>query len=213
MNEVSRVRPHRLHWSQSMNALDNAAELLAEADEIIHKRGIDDILQSHGKVCYTGSYALDLMAWPDIDIIMMMDDDPLCLDKFFDIGRQVAAVDGVDKMQFWNAVTWDDPNLPRGLYWGLRLNTASRDIPWKMDIWSTGIDEFEKNQKIMARLKGALTEDARKLIVELKYSLITPEGRTPQGSGFYIYEAVLFEGLTEREDILAYVRKQGITTV
>jgi len=194
-----------------MDAHEIADKLREEADDILHgERDVDGILHRYGKVHYTGSYALDLMAWPDIDITMVLDGDPYSFDNFFEMGKQLAGVDGVDKIEYWNSLNWDVHNLPKGLYWGVRLNTGTWDVPWKIDVWATNEDEFKANQKLMKRLSKGITPEARGVIVEIKNSLITPEGRTPQGSGYYIYEAVLFKGLRTPREIREYVRSQGI---
>ena len=194
-----------------MDAHEIADKLRAEADDILHgERGVDRILRSYGKVHYTGSYALDLMAWPDIDITMVLDGDPYSFDTFFKMGRELAQVEGVDKIEYWNSMNWDVHNLPRGLYWGVRMNSGTWAVPWKIDVWATNETEFRMNQELMKRLSAEMTPEARGLIVEVKHSVITPEGRTPQGSGYYIYEAVLFKGLRTPREIREYVRQHGI---
>ena len=65
-----------------------ADTLRQEANEIIHERGLDAILQPYGRVWYGGSYALDLMAWPDLDISMLLNSDSYSFDDFFAIGRK-----------------------------------------------------------------------------------------------------------------------------
>ena len=68
-----------------MDAHEKSRKLHEEADEILHQRGVDAILRKYGKVHYTGSYALDLMAWPDIDITMRLHGDPYDFKQFFEI--------------------------------------------------------------------------------------------------------------------------------
>ena len=197
--------------NEERKAHEIADKLHAEADEILHGgRRVDGILRGYGKVHYTGSYALDLMAWPDIDITMVLDGDPYSFETFFAMGRELAQVEGVDKIEYWNSLKWDVHNLPKGLYWGVRLDTGNWPVPWKIDVWATNDTEFTRNQELMKRLSGELTPEARKLIVEIKHSVLTPEGRTPQGSGYYIYEAVLFKGLRTPREVRQYVREHGI---
>ncbi|MBI9011796.1 MAG: hypothetical protein JEZ08_06145 [Clostridiales bacterium] len=62
----------------------------------------------------------------------------------------------------------------------------------------------------MNRILGDFTEETRKKIIELKHALLTKDGRTPVLSGYYIYQAVLYENLTELEDIVEYLREKGI---
>ena len=61
----------------------------------------------------------------------------------------------------------------------------------------------------MQATRQMMDEETRKLILEVKYSLLTPEGRTPSLSGRHIYRAVLFEGLRKKKEILAYLSEVG----
>jgi hypothetical protein len=196
----------------AMDAMAHAEQLRREADEIIYDRGLDGILKSWGLVWYTGSYALNTMAWPDIDMILLKS-NPASLTDFFEIGREVAQMEGVIELKFWNYLIQSSPFLPHGLYWGARMETGKQPIPWKIDIWVTEPKELDESKANMKRLQDAMTEDARRLIVQVKHNLLTDEGRTPQGSGYFVYQAVLFEKLTNEEDIRAYVRSKGIQGV
>jgi len=151
-----------------MDAHEIADALHREADEILYRRGVDAILQSFGRVHYTGSYALNLMAWPDIDITMVLDGDPYSFDNFFEMGKQLAAVEGVDKIEYWNSLNWDVANLPKGLYWGVRCKTATREVPWKIDVWATNEADAHPRrshpagQRVLHLRGGALQGAARR---------------------------------------------------
>ena len=54
-----------------------------------------------------------------------------------------------------------------------------------------------------------MTPQQRKTISLAKHKLAAPFGRTPVGSSYLVYKAVLEEGLNDIEEILAYIRKQG----
>jgi len=187
-----------------------ADQLHRDADELLVGRGIDSLLRSHGQVFYTGSYAMDLMAWPDIDIVMMLEPGLRSVTDFFGIGRQIAQLDGVLSMSFRNCLRERPEGLPEGLYWGARLKTKSQPAPWKIDLWATTQANFQDNQAFVDRVRAALDEEKRRRILEIKQSLITPEGRTPVLSGLHIYEAVLFNGLWSDEEVRTYLRGQGI---
>ncbi|MFC1714968.1 hypothetical protein ACFL6S_14970 [Candidatus Poribacteria bacterium] len=194
----------------NLTPLDIANRLHEEADQIVYGSGIDRILQSYGEVFYTGSYFLNVMVWPDIDITMVLESDPPSIEDFFRMGTEIAKTDGVISLGFTNFFRRQSPDLPEGLYWGGRLNMGSRDVLWKMDLWARDREALEENRVMMERMRQMMDEETRKLIVEVKHSLLTPEGRTPFLSGYKIYEAVLFEGLRERKDIIAYLRERGI---
>ena len=195
-----------------MDALETASKLHEEAEQILYERGLDKILGSYGRAWYTGSYALDTMAWPDIDMIVLKD-NPKSLEEFFELGREVAQMEGMYELKLWNTLMQPMPNLPRGLYWGGRLVTGNWKNPWKIDIWVTDEDVLKDSQAYMDRIRGAMDADSRKVIVEIKHELLLPEGRTPVGSGYHIYQAVLFEGMRTLKELRPYLRKQGIQGV
>ena len=47
-------------------------ELKIKADSLLLKKGIHSLLEKYGQVFYAGSYVLDLMAWPDIDLNLVV---------------------------------------------------------------------------------------------------------------------------------------------
>ncbi len=195
---------------QAMRAVEIADKLHQQAGQIIYHRGLDAVLRTYGRVFYTGSYYLNLMAWPDIDIHMILEPDPLSLHAFFEMGSKIAKLEGVFSVKFANHIRRPVAGLPQGFYWGIRLDTGDWQMPWKIDIWATDEDDFTANQASMERFREALDEEKRRLIVEVKRSLLTPEGRTPVLSGYHIYEAVLFKGLQAEPEIRAYLKEQGI---
>ena len=199
-----------------MNALEIATRLRREAQTIIYDRGLDAILQPYGRVLYTGSYAVDMMAWPDIDISMILEPDPRSLDAFFEIGKRIAEIPGTFRLNFFDnfvARSPGDEALPKGLYWGIRVQPEGCETPWKIDLWAVDAESIEKSKAWIARVRQALDEGTRRLIIEAKHSLLTPEGRTPILSGYHICEAILFKGLRTGDEIRSYLREQGIAGV
>ena len=65
----------------------------------------------------------------------------------------------------------------------------------------------------MEQIQSRLTPETRHRILEVKHAILTPEGKTPTLSGYEVYQAVLFERLTEMDDILAYLREKGVRDV
>lgn len=84
------------------------------------------------------------------------------------------------------------------------------DIPWKIDLWAFNQQQIENDMLEIQKIKKNLNEENRKLILEIKESLITDEGRTPILSGYHIYQAVLFHGLKEKTEIVEYLKRKGI---
>jgi hypothetical protein len=55
-----------------------------------------------------------------------------------------------------------------------------------------------------------MTGDHRRRILDCKYRLLTAAGRTPMFSGIFIYRAVIDRGMTELDQIVAYLKENGI---
>ncbi len=195
-----------------MNPLDCAAALKQEADALLYGSGIDRIVRAFGEVFYTESYFLDLMAWRDIDVHLVLEPDACDLDRFWEMGRQLAQLEGVHRSNFLNTRRHPRKDLPPGFYWGVKLDTK-QGAEWKIDIWATEAPAMQRNRAGMERIANALTEDTRRSILEIKHALMLPEGRTPIMSGVHIYEAVLFNGLRDLESIRGYLREQGVAGV
>lgn len=195
-----------------MNALDIAVTLKKEADTLLQGQGLDRLFRSYGTVFYTGSYFLNLMAWRDIDIHLVLEPDPHSLEQFWALGLQISQVKGVFRSNFLNTLRHPGDNLPAGYCWGVRLEDDN-GCSWKLDIWASDESDLNRNQMCMERVATALTEDTRRLIVETKQALMLPEGHTPWNSGFHIYEAVLVKGLRDLDVIRSYLREQGIEGV
>jgi hypothetical protein len=91
---------------------------------------LDEILCSYGKVYPTGSYFLDAMVYPDIDLYITK----VNLEQLFEIGAKIAKSNLIIQVVFERS---DDPiRLPDGLYLKPRVNYGDWGRPWKIDIWS-----------------------------------------------------------------------------
>ncbi|MDP2807218.1 MAG: hypothetical protein Q8O74_03655, partial [bacterium] len=97
-----------------------SAMIACEANYIIYKHGLNNILKNYGIPEYTGSFALDLMTWRDLDIYLINDDyDEL---KHFELGKEILQRLKPYKMSYRNEIIAKSELLPRGLYWGVYTN-------------------------------------------------------------------------------------------
>src|SRR5437762_2557294 len=88
-----------------------------EAEELLETSGLRALLSRYGTPYVTGSYALRLMTWRDLDI--NLEADHLSVAEFFDLGGTIASMLGAIRMSFRNERIAQSEGLPRGLYWGV----------------------------------------------------------------------------------------------
>jgi hypothetical protein len=144
---------------------DISASLRAEADLILHEKGLLGMLRKYGLSHMHGSYALDLMTWRDLDIYL--ESQGLSEERFFELGGRIAAEITPTKMSFRNERIAQTAGLPHGLYWGIYFNLPD-DPRWEIDIWCV---ESEECSRLLSRercVAGKLTAANRQIILSIK---------------------------------------------
>lgn len=186
-----------------MTPEDRSRALRQEADEVLSLIGLNDLAAPIGPLLPTGSYFLDLMMYPDIDINL-----PLTTpEKLMNIGVELSKLECVQKLRFLRG---KDGPLKGGFYLKPEISYGNWGRLWKIDIWSLPATALETAQTEMIALKNRMTSDHRAIILDTKYRLLTEEGRTPMFSGIFIYRAVIDLGMTEVDEIDEYLVKSGI---
>jgi len=165
--------------------------------------GLPTILAPYGPVAFIGSYFLDVMAYPDIDISI----PPITIEQLFGIGGQIAASELVAEVVFQRA---RPPDPPGGLYLKPRIAYGDWGRPWKIDIWSLRDTIIAERVADMQRFQAAMTEGLRQQIIRYKCAILTPAGRTPMYSGYHIYKAFIDEGLSDFGEVTRYLIAHGI---
>lgn len=189
---------------------DLAKTIRNNAHHVIKEKKLEAAIREFGELFYTGSYALDLMTWNDIDMQVVLKEgfDPkksilklfntLSCDEDF-IEGQVIHFKGSYK-----------PKLPRGVYLGLKLNCPSHGGLWKLDIWCLDKPDFDKNRELIEILGAKLDPVTRELILELKHEMMEGSERVPQMGSHFLYQAILLEGIREKEALYEYFQNRGV---
>src|SRR5512133_3451028 len=112
-----------------MDALERSRVLRGEADEVMRIIHLRSVLARCGKVTFTGSYYLDVMVYPDIDLYI----PKVSVAQLFQVAGELAGQDVVFQVVFERSA---DASLPGGLYLKLRVAYGKWPRPWKIDIWS-----------------------------------------------------------------------------
>lgn len=186
-----------------MNPLARSAELKQEADHVLQEIRLYEILQPCGRVEPTGSYLLDVMAYPDIDLLVSR----VPVERVFEIGGQLAAWERVYEVVFARSM---HAELPGGLYLKPRIRYGDWGRPWKIDLWFVDDRIIDRDMVDLCRFRDAMTGHLREQIVNYKCSILTEANRTPMYSGYYICKAFIDEGLTDFQDVTRYLVENGI---
>jgi len=186
-----------------MDPLERAARLRQEADDVLRLVRLHEIVRPHGEVVPTGSYYLDVMMYPDIDV----DVPSMSIPQLFQVAGQLAECAQVIQVVFERS---DDPDLPGGLYLKPRVAYGAWGRPWKIDIWSMDAAVVAAHMTEMRRFKARLTPALRERIIRYKASILNRSGRTPMSSGYFIYKAILDEGLSDDAEVTRYLILHGI---
>jgi hypothetical protein len=140
-------------------------EIKNEADDILFNKGIDVLLKKYGQPYYSGSYAMDLMTWRDLDIYLQV--KHLDLAPFYDLGKEAGLLLKPVKMTFRNETIVHTPGLPNGFYWGIYLGNE-RKGSWKIDIWMMEEDECQKRVQWCEQLASKMSKEQKEIIIDIK---------------------------------------------
>ncbi len=187
-----------------MDPIERASILKQEADLVLQKVGVYDILRPYGRIVPTGSYFLDVMVYPDVDLLM----SKVSVEQLFQIGGRLASSDMVFQVVFAKS---REANLPGGLYLKPRVDYGDWGRPWKIDIWSLDDPIIDRQMEPVTRFKSKMVGPIREQIIRYKLSIMTAEHRTPMYSGYFIYKAFIDEGITDFQQVTRYLIDNGIS--
>lgn len=186
-----------------MNPTERSAQLRREADELLATIELAKLCASIGEITPTGSYLLDLMMYPDIDVYV----PPATPRQLFEIVAALTEKHPVIRVNFLNGGSGE---LANALYIKPVIALGNWERPWKIDIWAADNDLIQRKNAELQKLAYKMTPQQRSLILEYKFSVLNEKGRTPMFSGIFIYRAIIEEGLCDFAEITDYLRDHSI---
>jgi hypothetical protein len=178
--------------------------LRAEADGLLWRKGLHSLLERYGQVHLTGSYALKLMAWRDLDLYLIT--EGILVSDFFRLGGEIADLLSPMRMSFRNELIARTEGLPQGLYWGIYLGDE-RAGGWKIDLWAIDREQFLVLDEFCRDIERKLTASARLKILQIKSQCWMKPGYRRTFSSRDIYQAVLAEGIDNLDAFDAYLQR------
>lgn len=189
-----------------MDDVRKISDMIAcEANNIIYKRGLNDILKKYGVPEYTGSFALGLMTWRDLDIYLVNDDYDE--GKHFELGKEISQQFKPYKMSYRNELIAKNELLPRGLYWGVYTNNIFPEN-WKIDIWAIDHEQALKYAKQINAYKAKLDDKNRNVILEIKHNCCRHPDYRKKFFSMDIYRAVFENRIMSFIDFAQWLQKE-----
>ncbi|HXH20811.1 MAG TPA: hypothetical protein VNN10_02190 [Dehalococcoidia bacterium] len=180
---------------------DTARALRAECGRLLAQTRLLDLLGRYGRPKVTGSYALDLMVWRDLDVELLVEN--LDVSRFFELGREIAASLRPARMSFRDERLLNTDGLPLGLYWGIHLPAESG---WKIDLWAMERAEMDRRSPYVAWVQAGLSPETRAAILSIKNAVWTDPLYRSAYSSKDIYDAVLAEGVKDLDGFRNSIR-------
>jgi hypothetical protein len=172
-------------------------------------------LASFGEIQFSGSYALDTMTWPDIDLSL----DPFAStlthgDILAELTRGLFGDTRVRKVDYRNFIHHPKSGMTQGMYLGADvldegLKPFGHGVYWKVDLWI--LKDPGPSRLFLESLRAHMTPAHKDRIMAYKAAWTKAWGHPPQMASYFLYQAVVFEGLSTEEEILPYLRTKGVT--
>jgi hypothetical protein len=138
-----------------------------------------------------GSYSLDTMAWPDIDIFVLYESH---LDsKIYEAGSNILESLNPCWLELRNAS--EEQDSPGHFFLGFETTIISTF--WNIDIWFQPHHQYRESQNWLRLKKQELNQLARSRIVSIKHHLIDKGVYSNKVSSIKVYEAVLDHDVRE----------------
>lgn len=190
-----------------MNSLKETASRLLADSELINR------LRPFGEPYLHGSYDLDLMVWPEIDVFLGMEGPNLA--RAFQVISALAEGLVLRDVHLINQVD-HAPRFAMKDMILLDLSTEFEGIEWKLDIGLLSLNALATCKKYNATLKPKLTPEIARTIVDIKTrSLASKHYRRHNwkyikaGDWFFsgdIYRAVAFNAVGSFEQFTDFLR-------
>lgn len=164
--------------------VSHSNKIKMQADYIMESTNLISTLGAFGNVFVHGSYPLNIMYGPDIDIVVTTDDiRNASLDAF----KKLVELRQFQKFEYGDFVKFPREKRPQGYI--IVFKTTVEDIKWEIEIWF--LNSSAKERENFEWLKERINENTRKEILKAKH-LREATGKTKhQLSSHELYKQIL----------------------
>lgn len=187
-----------------MNVKEESNDMRRDALELINKWNLLEHLSKYGDAYTVGSVALDLMTWRDIDLEVICNKEPTRKNAF-EVAELLFLENNFRRVTPIDYRNGDGIAKPKGLYIGGEYINKDKN-KWKVDVWLLTPDSANAKKKTQ-EIKGKLTPEYKKRILNLKSQLHNHPKYRKQILSVDIYDAVLNRGVASLEDFKKYLQE------
>lgn len=166
------------------NLEKHSKETKEQADELLQTTKLLSILEKFGNVHVIGSYPLDIMYGPDIDIIVETKNPRK---GSIDALQEIVNKELFRKIEHGDFVKFPMEKRPKGYI--LVLKAVVDGVKWEIEVWF--LEDVSKQLNYNKHLKSKLTEQNRINILEAKHLRETSDTSKHALSSYEIYEQTL----------------------
>jgi|GEM_PF-1901438 hypothetical protein len=171
--------------------LEESKAVKVQADRILNESRIIEILKTYGEVKIGGSYTLDVMLRPDIDLFVIAPQHDWS--KILSIQTVIMETKYFGELDFANWVDFTDLTVTslKGYYFQPRVQIDSE--LWKLDVWflTPEYDRSAETTEHFEKLLAVSGESEKISILEIKEAMRQGRKYIDGVNGKLIYKAVL----------------------
>lgn len=161
-----------------------SAERRKRAEEILLNGKVIPTLMKYGEPEIIGSFALDVMYDPDIDIVVLTKNPQK---SSFDALKDFINQRKFQKYEYGDFVKFKRINRPQGYIVNLHSNSVR--LNWEVEIWF--LKSITKEKKLNTLIKNEIDENKRKQILHLKHKRSSNKLSKHDFSSMDIYRKVI----------------------
>lgn len=192
-----------------MNTYQEKASKLKASASSFYESHLKAMLQPYGEVELLGSYALDLMVWPDLDMQLNLNPGVDRLDVISEVSRHLMQDPDVRHVKLIHFTPRKDSPYGLGMYLGIQYYAVDGN-KWHIDLWMKSFEDNAKTKAFTQDILDRLTPENREFILKWKHKLVNDEGRVPKMGSYCLYNAILIHELRLDSEIIDYLVTQGV---
>lgn len=168
--------------------------LKTSGNKILNEEGLLEILNTLGKVQIVGSYDLDLLIKPDIDIAI--GGEEYDIEKYFSACTEIAKRIKPIRIKYIDQSVAQFDAFPFDTGYFLGINLKRDGINWSIDGWVFTREIFEERVAYHNEIKERLNEENREILMNIKDLIYN----NPNYRSVDLYKAVLFDEVESLEE-------------